>query len=234
MRGRRGTGAGGLVLAVLVGVLAATPPAAADPPPAEQAAELARDFADPLTTVPQLFLQDVYSPQTFGTAAQANRVVLRLLVPRLPGFQLLPFHQLVRPSFSLVTVPTGRGRGTRTAFGDMQLFDLAVLPWPGLESGLVVGVGPTFTFPTATHRDAGERAWQVGPAFGAIYKSVPGLLGPALRPLRDPAASAAARLVDHAGQGEPGDPGGREPGVLPDHRRRHDHHDGVGGRASWS
>jgi len=43
----------------------------------------------------------------------------------------LPFVQLVRPSFSLVTVQGPKG-GTRTDFGDMQLFDLAVLPWPPL------------------------------------------------------------------------------------------------------
>ena len=31
-------------------------------------------------------------------------------------------------------------------------------------------------FPTATHRSAGQGAWQVGPAFAAIYKGIPGLL----------------------------------------------------------
>ena len=36
----------------------------------------------------------------------------------------------------------------------------------------------------------------------------------------------AARLLDHAGQGEPGDSGGREHGLLPRHRQRPD-------RARW-
>src|SRR5277367_4258379 len=54
--------------------------------------------------------------------------------------QTLPFIQLVRPTFSLVTVPTPRG-GTRTDFGDIQLFDLAVLPWPRAETGLRFGLG---------------------------------------------------------------------------------------------
>jgi hypothetical protein len=39
-----------------------------------------------------------------------------------------------------------------------------------------MGVGPTFVFPTASHRTAGQGAWQVGPAFAAIYKGVPGLV----------------------------------------------------------
>jgi hypothetical protein len=138
--------------------------------------ELARDFNDPLTTVPQVFVQDAYTPSNFGTEAQTNRVIARLIVPRVPRFSLFPFVQLIRPSISLVTVPKGRGSATRTEFGDMQLFDLFVIPWPGRESGLIMGVGPVFVFPTATHETAGQEAWQAGPAFGAIYKGMPGVL----------------------------------------------------------
>src|SRR4029453_8751284 len=65
----------------------------------------------------------------------------RLILPRVPRFSLFPLVQLIRPSMSLVTVPTGRGRGTRTELGDMQLFDLAVLPWPSRETGIYMGVG---------------------------------------------------------------------------------------------
>lgn len=138
--------------------------------------KLAEEFSDPLTTLPQIFTQDAYSPANYGTAAQTNRLIARLIVPRVPAYSLLPFVQLIRPSIFLETVPTGKGRGTRTAFGDMQLFDLAVIPWPARESGLVMGVGPIFVFPTATDRLAGQGAWQVGPAFGSIYKGIPGLL----------------------------------------------------------
>ena len=149
---------------------------AQDEAPDLSAAKLAEEFSDPLTTLPQLFMQDAYTPTNFGTAASANRVIVRAIVPRVPKYSLLPFVQLIRPSISLVTVPTGRGHGTQTAFGDMQLFDLAVIPWPGRDSGLLMGVGPVFVFPTASARVAGQGAWQVGPAFGAIYKGIPGLL----------------------------------------------------------
>ena len=97
-------------------------------------------------------------------------------MPRVPESSLLPFVQLIRPSIQIVTAPTGPGDGTRTSFGDFQLFDLAYIPWPGRESGLFMGVGPLLVFPTATHREAGQGAWQVGPAFAAIYKGIPGLL----------------------------------------------------------
>jgi hypothetical protein len=147
-----------------------------DEEPSSLSAErLAEEFSDPLTTLPQVFLQDAYTPVNYGIDSSTNRVIARIIVPRLPRYSLFPFVQLVRPSFSLVTVPTGSGR-TRTAFGDMQLFDLAVIPWPGKQSGLLMGVGPVFVFPTATDRAAGQGAWQVGPAFGAIYKGLPGWL----------------------------------------------------------
>ena len=138
--------------------------------------KLAKEFSDPLTTLPQIFLQDAYTPANYGTDAQTNRVIGRVIVPRIPKFTLLPLVQLVRPSFLLVTVPNGKGSSTRTEFGDMQLFDLFVLPWPTAESGLRMGVGPLFVFPTATHNLAGEGAWQAGPTFAAIYKGVPWLL----------------------------------------------------------
>jgi hypothetical protein len=139
-------------------------------------AKLAREFNDPLTELPQLFVQDAYTPASYGTEAQTNRVIARLIVPRVPRFSLFPFVQLIRPSLSLATAPTGRGSATRTELGDMQLFDLAVIPWPGEQSGLLMGVGAVFVFPTATRASAGQGAWQVGPAFGAIYKGLPGIL----------------------------------------------------------
>ena len=170
----RGTGWASRVMPLLAALLAVAAPAAfaQDEEPPLSVTRLAEEFSDPLTTLPQLFLQDAYTPSNYGIDASTNRVIARLIVPRLPRYSLFPFVQLVRPSLSLVTVPEPGG-GTRTEFGDMQLFDLAVIPWPGKESGLIMGVGPVFVFPTATNRIAGQGAWQVGPAFGAIYKGLP-------------------------------------------------------------
>jgi len=167
-----------LAIAALAPILVGAPRslAAEEETPSQRIVRLAEEFSDPLTTLPQLFLQDAYTPSNYGTSAQANRVIARIIVPRVPKFSLLPFVQLVRPSFSLVTAPTGKGSETTTAFGDMQLFDLGVLPWPGRETGLLMGAGPVFVFPTATNRLAGQGSWQVGPAFAAIYKGIPGVL----------------------------------------------------------
>jgi len=113
------------------------------------------------------FFRDDYSPANYGTNAQLNTLLFRAIIPRVPRFSLFPFIELIRTSFSLVTVPTGKGIATRTEFGDMQLFDLVVLPWPESKTGLKLGVGPTFIFPTATSKIAGRGAWQAGPAVGA-------------------------------------------------------------------
>jgi hypothetical protein len=146
--------------------------------------QLERDFTNPLSTLPQLLIRDSYSPAIYGPCtlfacprnAQTNQLLIRPIIPRIPPYTVLPFDQLVRPTFQLVTVPSSRG-GVRTEFGDLPLFDIAVLPWPDRQkTGLLVGVGVSLIFPTATSKSAGQGAWQAGPAVGAIYQGIPGLL----------------------------------------------------------
>ena len=138
--------------------------------------KLEQEFTDPLTTLPQVIVRDSYTPINYGTDIQTNQVIVRPIIPRLPANTLLPLVQLVRPTFDLVTVPSSRG-GSRTEFGDTPLFDVAILPWPNFKkTGLLMGIGPTFVFPTATSRSAGQGAWQAGPTFGAAYYGIPGLL----------------------------------------------------------
>ena len=142
----------------------------------QQEEQLERDFTDPLTTLPQVLVRDSYTPANYGTDVQTNQAIIRPLIPRIPPNSLLPLTQLIRPTFSLVTVPSSRG-GSRTEFGDLPVFDIAALPWPDRKkTGFLVGIGPTFVFPTATSRSAGQGAWQAGPTLGAIYTGVPGLL----------------------------------------------------------
>ncbi len=161
-----------LVTATVIGFARAqTSPATAE----SQEERLEQDFTDPLTTLPQLVVRDSYTPTNYGTNVQTNQLIIRPLIPRIPPRTLLPITQLIRPTLALVTVPSSRG-GTRTEFGDLALFDLAVLPWPKRSSGFLIGLGPTFVFPTATSKSAGQGAWQAGPALGAIYRGIPGLL----------------------------------------------------------
>jgi hypothetical protein len=133
--------------------------------------KLERDFTDPLTTLPQLLVRDSYTPANFGPCTpqacvrndETNQFIIRPVIPRIPANSLLPFTQLVRPTFTLVTVPSSRG-GTRTEFGDLPMFDLAILPWPERDkTGFLIGVGPTFVFPTATSKSAGQGAGKRDP-----------------------------------------------------------------------
>ncbi len=146
------------------------------PTPLQAQEQLERDFSNPLTTLPQVVVRDGYTPANYGTHVETNQAIIRPLIPRIPPNTLLPFNQLIRPTLSLVTVPSSRG-GSRTEFGDLPVFDIAVLPWPNRQkTGLLIGIGPAFVFPTATSRSAGQGAWQAGPALGAIYTGIPGLL----------------------------------------------------------
>ena len=149
-----------------------------------QEEQLEREFTNPLTTMPQVIFRDSYTPANYGPCTpracfrddQTNEAIIRPLIPRIPPYTLLPLMQLVRPTFALVTVPSSHG-GTRTEFGDLPVFDVAVLPWPNRQrTGLLVGIGPSLVFPTATSKSAGQGAWQAGPALGVIYSRIPGLL----------------------------------------------------------
>jgi hypothetical protein len=144
--------------------------------PLREEEQLERDFTDPLTTLPQVIIRDSYTPATYGTNVETNQAIIRPLIPRIPPNTLLPVPQLIRPTFALVTVPSARG-GSRTEFGDLPMFDIAILPWPDRKkTGILLGIGPTFVFPTATSRSAGQGAWQAGPALGMIYTGIPGVL----------------------------------------------------------
>jgi hypothetical protein len=56
-------------------------------------------------------------------------------------------------------------RGRTTGFGDTVLGVAAARPLFG--GRLVLGAGPTFIFPTASDRELGQHAWQMGPDVGA-------------------------------------------------------------------
>jgi hypothetical protein len=62
------------------------------------------------------------------------------------------------------------------------------------------GLGPTFVFPTATSKSAGQGAWQAGPAVAAVYTGVPGLLAGFLlqNPISFAYTSADRGVSEHA------------------------------------
>jgi hypothetical protein len=137
---------------------------------------LAREVDDPTAILTQLQLIDLYTPRNFQSSAQTNVINLKPIVPLEP-LSLIPFQQIIRPTFTVQQLATSSSSSTSTEFGDVQLFDLFVSNWPNSkETGFGWAIGPTFVFPTGRVSAAGTHAWEVGPAVAAKYLGVPHLM----------------------------------------------------------
>jgi hypothetical protein len=137
---------------------------------------LAGEIEDPTAILTQLKLQDLYTPSNFQTSAQTNTVQIRPVIP-VDAFSLLPLKQLIRPTFKIQTLATSAASSTVTEFGDIALFDLFTSNWPNpQQTGFGWGIGPTFVFPPGRVAQAGQHAWQAGPAAAAAYRRIPQLM----------------------------------------------------------
>lgn len=137
---------------------------------------LSEQVNDPTASLTQAQIQEFFTPNQFGTNAQSNRLQGRFILAVLPHGPL-DLAQIVRPTFSLVTIPRNKSASTRTEFGDSQLLDLFVMP-KSMTEGIDFrwAIGPYFVFPTASSRSAGSGAWQAGPAGAFRYRPIPRLL----------------------------------------------------------
>jgi hypothetical protein len=142
----------------------------------EATESLSEQVNDPTATLTQFQFQDQYSPAQYGTNAQPNTLFARAVIAIRPH-GIMPFEQIVRPTINLaVTKPDGKGTATSTGFGDTQIFDLLLSPWPDpVATRFRWGIGPYFVLPTASTRQSGQGAWQSGPAAAFEYRDIPGL-----------------------------------------------------------
>jgi hypothetical protein len=148
---------------------------------ADQSVEtLSEEVNDPTASLTQAQIKDAFTPAEYGTNAQPNSVQLKPILAVRPHGPM-DLEQLVRPTLALVTIPQGKGASTRTEFGDTQLLDLLIMPWPdSRETRLRWGIGPYLVFPTATSHSAGKSAWQAGPAFAFKFGPIRRLIISAL------------------------------------------------------
>jgi hypothetical protein len=138
--------------------------------------QLAKEVDDPTAILSQLKLQDLYTPRNFQSMAHTNTVQIRPVIPVEP-FSLIPFKQIIRPTFFIKSLATSSGSSTVTEFADSELFDLFLSNWPDpARTGFGWGLGPTFVFPTGRVSQAGKHAWQAGPAAAAAYRGIPHLM----------------------------------------------------------
>ncbi len=153
-------------------------------PPAEGAAEptegaeggegggssdLAAKFTSPTALLTSYQFVTQYNPIVEGTRAHSVQFLFRPVLP-IPKSDWIPLPQIIRitaPVLSSIEIPGGSIPG---GFGDVQLFDLFVLP---LGKKLTVGAGPVAIFPTASSQFTGQGHYQIGPAFVTLYTGIP-------------------------------------------------------------
>jgi len=83
---------------------------------------LAEQVNDPTAKLTQFQIKNIYTPAEYDTNAQPNTVQIRPIISIEP-FWIFPLPQILRPTIRVVTVPTGKGASTTTAY---------VLPQPGM------------------------------------------------------------------------------------------------------
>jgi hypothetical protein len=159
-----------LFLALLFGASMGSGIASADSgtaAPAVSQSDLVNQANAPISSLFQIRLQDAYAPAFQGALrGQGNFFSIAIGMP-LPQYRLLPFPQLSLLTIpAAVTLPLPDPIGTVTGFGDIRFVDLAILD---AGHSLLLGIGPTFVFPTASDITSGQGKWQVGPAAAAAF-----------------------------------------------------------------
>jgi hypothetical protein len=132
-------------------------------------AALAQEAANPFSSRWLLQVQQnnnwMDMPLESGERMQSNQMFQPLLSVALSEKWGLYMRPVVTIANSLPHLDRN-GQSERTnGFGDTILGIAAARPLFG--GRLVVGAGPTFTFPTASARELGQDTWQIGPDVGA-------------------------------------------------------------------
>jgi hypothetical protein len=141
------------------------------------AGSLAEKATNPLGFLIQLQMIDQYNWETYDSDGPSNVAIVQPVIPFKLPFEFVP-ELITRTTLPYVTTPSlgpalpgGPPIGRHNGLGDtvMNLFGILNL---GIKD-LTIGVGPTFTFPTATSDFTGSGKWQAGPTFLAIATNIP-------------------------------------------------------------
>ncbi len=126
---------------------------------AAENSSLAAAATNPIANLIQFQLQNVFIPNSWDSSGYANQFIIQPVVPINLHNKIFP-TLITRTTLPIVTTsnPDGTIDGT-TGSGDMVFLAAAInnQPWG------MWGVGPTFTFPTASDARTGSEKWQAGP-----------------------------------------------------------------------
>jgi len=161
-----------LFIAISIGVLVCGTALAADDAeaPAQGASldEVNKQLANPVSSTWSLmFQQNNYLLDINGKHNQSSSNLV--FQPVMPIALHKNWNLITRPVITLFNntpYPDPHSPGSvqhTTAFGDVVLMEL-ISPSPNLVGNWLLGVGPTFIFPTAASDYTGQGKWQAGPA----------------------------------------------------------------------
>lgn len=120
---------------------------------------LAAAATNPIANLIQFQLQNVFIPNTWESSGYANQFFIQPVIPIDLHNQIFP-TLITRTTLPIVNTANPDGPiGATTGSGDIIFLAGAVnnQPWG------MWGVGPTFTFPTASDARTGSEKWQAGP-----------------------------------------------------------------------
>lgn len=124
---------------------------------------------NPLNPAITLNFHNYYYPPTSGpVSVDGNAFWLRGMVPAM----IFDTPNLFRFSMPYITEPT-LGGGHTSGWGDLVVFDIPVFE----QKGWAFGVGPLFSFPTASEDRFGSGKWQAGAAGAFVIPRDWGLIG---------------------------------------------------------
>src|SRR5215813_9311651 len=147
---------------------AATPPAADDDRNASLT-EINKKLTNPVSSIWSITFQQNNYRLTFHKPNSVTRWSSNLLFqPVLPVAITNDWNLITRPVVPLFVSqphpnpndPTKNARNTN--FGDITLLNM-ISPSPNLVGNWLLGLGPTWIFPTAGSEFTGQGKWQVGP-----------------------------------------------------------------------
>ena len=161
------------ILDVSLGMLqpAADAKAAAPGGPVAGHPNLAGAATNPLAALIQFQLQNNFVGESNAGSGYSNAFVVQPVIP----FKLGERQWISRITLPLLaaTPDLGDPIGREYGLGDTVAFAVALFPID--KHGSMVGVGPAFTFPTASSDFLGEGKWQGGPLLAYVNTATPGI-----------------------------------------------------------
>jgi hypothetical protein len=159
-------------LLVAICAEAAEPPAPQQVPESsedESATEIDVKVTDPVSTTWSLKLQNGVSLLDINGRGDHAQDTLTFQ-PLMPVWLTRNLKLITRPKFTLLNDQPYAKQGElhrTTGFGD-AILDLALSP---RSEPWLLGLGPTFVFPTASLERTGQGKWQIGPLGAVGYRT---------------------------------------------------------------